>query len=111
MKTQREKEGWSGPVKQVTLEVAEFLERESTPVLGPRVPLFTISYDEQGRRVEKTTYYTAHSDSKENDYITKYDDEGRMREQTYYQHGLFQYKVVPTYENKKLVTDVTQREI
>lgn len=105
MKTDRAKEGWLGPVQTVVVEMADFGEEGGTLSLSRRVKLFTLTYDAQGKRIERKTFYTVHEDSQENLHVTRHDTEGNMIEQTYYQHGEFQYKVFCTYDNKKLVEE------
>jgi hypothetical protein len=105
MKSQREKEGWRGPVHTVFVEMANFVEDGDKQSLGPRVPLFSVTYDPAGKRCDETTHYTELIDSHTTDYDTRYDAKGRVSEQSYYRDGMFQYKVLSTYQDEKVVTE------
>jgi hypothetical protein len=103
MKTQREQEGWLGPVGTVVVEMADFLERGGTQILGPRVPLFTLRYDIKGKRVEEKTYYSLHRESGANDCVTSHDTKGNTSALFCFSNGEFLYKVIPTYDSNKRV--------
>jgi hypothetical protein len=105
MKTQREQEGWLGPVRAVVVEMADFLERGGTQTLGPRVPLFTLEYDIQGKLVGEKTCYILHGESGVNDCITRYDTEGNISALFCFSGGEFLYKVIPTYDSNKRVVE------
>ncbi len=106
MKTQREQEGWVGPVRTVAVAMAHFIEEGETQKLGPPVPLFTLRYDIQGRRVGQKTFYSVHREAGPADYVTRYDAKGNSA-LFCFSNGEFLYKVIPAYDgNKRLVKEL-----
>jgi hypothetical protein len=103
MKTQREQEGWVGSVRSVVVETADFLEQGETQSLGPRVPLFTLRYDIEGKRVGEKTYYSLHMESGSGDCVPSHDAKGNTSALFCFSNGEFLYKVIPTYDSNKRV--------
>jgi hypothetical protein len=106
MKSQREEEGWLGPVRAVVFEMADFHEEGGTEILGPRMTLYTIRYDVKGDRVGEVTYNSIHGESRADDYIESSDGKSNVRELSYRPDGEHRYKVISTYENDKIVEEI-----
>jgi antitoxin component YwqK of YwqJK toxin-antitoxin module len=108
MKTDREKDGWLGPVKSVVTEMAPFTKRAGHWVLNPRTKGFATTYDRDGRKTtESFGSDVLFSAGHPNDTINKSDDEGHVIEQEKYQNGTLQYRVFFTYDAEGRETERT----
>jgi YD repeat-containing protein len=74
-KSDREQDSLLGPVQTVKTEVSEFTTKEGKNVVGPRMPVQTISYDARGNRVKRVDFNRDGSVAQT--IVYNYDAEGR----------------------------------
>lgn len=93
-KTNRERDGWTGPVKTVVTETAEFSQESGKWVLRPRRLDFTLTYDRSGGVVDESYGANVIFDlTSSDDGTVKRDAEGNVIEQEVYRNGVLEYRI------------------
>lgn len=105
MQTEREKDGWRGPVKSVAVEMAEFIEGTSGPKLGTVFPLVTFKYDLSGSRLGPVAFHSANISSLPHKFTTKWKDQKTIESQTCYSEEGVLYTVKPTYREGRIIQE------
>jgi hypothetical protein len=98
MKSEREQDGWFGLVQFVVVEMAEYLDQDGRQTLGRRVPLFTLEYDTEGKRVAEKTYYSLHGTSDVNECLLRQSVDGSRNALFCFSGGEFVYKVIQNFD-------------
>jgi hypothetical protein len=110
MKTDREKDGWFGPIQSVATELASISKRGNHWVLNRREKGFATTYDRDGKKTtESFGSGVLLSSGHPPDTINKKDDEGHVIEQEKYKTGALQYRVFFTYDAEGRETQRTVR--
>jgi hypothetical protein len=101
MVTDRERDGWSGPVWKVVTERANFLEQAGKWVLGPRKMDFVTTYDRSGRGLSESYGDGVILDSGRLGHaVIRRDREGNVVEREHYSDGILQYRESLAYDSE-----------
>ena len=101
MVTDRERDGWSGPVWKVVTERANYLEEAGKWVLGPCKIDFTTTYDRSGGRLSESygDGVILGSGSLEH-AVSQRDREGNIVEREHYSNGVLLYRESLVYDGE-----------
>jgi hypothetical protein len=101
METDRERDGWSGPVWKVVTERANFLEEAGKWVLGPRQMDFTTTYDRSGERLSESYGDGVILGSGMLDHtVSRRDCEGHIVERENFSDGVLLYRESLAYDSE-----------
>lgn len=102
MKTDRERDGWVGPVQSIRCECSDYLERKDDSIMGPRQLNFIFTYDVNGNRIGNNygpKVLKLPETPGVND-LSKYDASGNLVEHSRYSDGVLQWKLVFSYDDR-----------
>jgi antitoxin component YwqK of YwqJK toxin-antitoxin module len=84
MKTDKEQMQLVGPVQRIRFESADYELRSGAWAEGSPEPVYIVTFDREGNKVDETFYCEKYPTSSTGHYETEYDAKGSIVEKTFY---------------------------
>ncbi len=98
MKTDRERDGWVGPVRSVVVESGPIPDESGEDVVTVRQFDFKITYNRDGRRTSESDGFNMLAAPPARDSIIREDSDGNIIEYEQHEHDILKYKTIFTYD-------------